>query len=302
MHEQARLTRDHATLGQVGDLVSIEDIEKIYSTSANANNAVKVACANAHCNVKVGIAIISRAKLGRKKTPSSHFRGSHIFGCDRKPAQAAQTPANVSPTLPANPLKSTIPVVWVDPVSTSQSTGSSKPGSPGQVNPSGTSASGQSRVGAGTSQSQSQRVEKFAKAWLELTQQARKAHPLGAAWNTGGTYASAFYPFDYLNTQTMVPIGEKIHTASVASGKVSNGDFHIHLKEQTASATPKVVIIDAVILNSSTAGQALAKHFTNQTPLANKTYLFFFGAFQANPTSGQEELTVAHRYHFYVQT
>ncbi|KRP44618.1 hypothetical protein SAMN04490190_2928 [Pseudomonas libanensis] len=304
MHEQARLSRSHATLGQIGDLVSIEDIEKIYPTSASANNAVEVECANPRCNVKVSITIIApaEAKKDRKITPSSHFRGKHIDGCDRKPAQTAQTSSTVSPTQPAHPLNTGIPVVWADPGATSPGTGGSKPGAPGQINPSGTSASGRSQVGAGTSQSQSQRVEKFAKAWLELTQQARRGQPLEAHWNTEGTYASAFYPFDYLNTQTMLPIGERIHTASVVSGRASNGDFHILLKEQTASTVPKVVIVDAAILNSSAAGRTLGTQLTNQTPQAQKTYLFFFGAFHANPTSGQEELTVAHRYHFYVQT
>ncbi|MCF5169416.1 hypothetical protein [Pseudomonas canadensis] len=304
MHEQARLTINHAKLGQIGNLVSIEDIAKIYPTSASANNAVKVACANPHCNVKVSITIIASGvvKQGRKITPSSHFRGKHIDGCNRKPAQTAQTSSNVSPTQPANPSNTGIPVVWVDPGATSSGTGGSKAGATGQVNPSGASASGRSQVGAGTSQSQSQRVEKFAKAWLGLTQQARKGLPLGARWNTGGTYASAFYPFDYLNTQTMTSIGERIHTASVVSGKVSNGHFHILLKEKTASTVPKVVIVDAAILNSSTAGLKLGAQLISQTPQPQKTYLFFFGAFHVNPTSGQEELTVAHCDHFYVQT
>ena len=302
MHEQARLTKSHEKLGQAGDLVSIEDIEKIYSTSAKANSAIEVECANPRCRVNVRITIISRTKLDRKITPSSYFRGKHITGCDRKPKQPTLAPTNISPTLGANPNKSNIPAVWVDPIGTPPATGGSKPPSPNQTNTPGTATQGHSRTGAGTSKSQSQRVEKFAKEWLKLTQQTRKAQPLEAGWNPGGTYASAFYPFDYLNTQTMVPVGTRIHTASVASGMLSNGDFHIRLREQTPRATPKVVIINSAILNASNAGQALATKITNQTLATSKIYVFFLGAFQMNQSTGQEELIVPHRYYFYVQS
>ncbi len=302
MHEQARLTKSHQTLGQVGQLVSIEDIEKNYSTSAKANSAVEVECANTRCKVKVRITIISPSKPGRKITPSSYFHGKHIAGCDRKPSQPQLAPMHASPTQGANPDKNNIPAVWVDPIDTSPGSGGPTAISPSQINPSGASTQGRSRTGAGTSKSQSQRVERFAKEWLKLTQQVRKTQPLEAPWNLGGTYASAFYPFDYQDTESMYSVGTRIHTASVVSGKLSNGDFYIRLKEQKAHATPKIVIINAAMLSASVAGQSLAMQLINPGVPTSKTYIFFLGAFLANQTTSQEELIVAHPHYFYVQT
>lgn len=209
MHEQARLTKSHQTLGQVGQLVSIEDIEKNYSTSAKANSAVEVECANTRCKVKVRITIISPSKPGRKITPSSYFHGKHIAGCDRKPSQPQLAPMHASPTQGANPDKNNIPAVWVDPIGTSPGSGGPTAISPSQINPSSASTQGRSRTGAGTSKSQSQRVERFAKEWLKLTQQVRKTQPLEAPGISAALTPQRFIPLIIKTQNRCIQLGQE---------------------------------------------------------------------------------------------
>lgn len=299
MHEQAMLTRDHPKLGGIDGLVTIGDISQEYTTSVAANNAVKVKCANPFCGVKVSIVIPSKTKGLRKTTPSPHFRGVHAAGCDRKPSSLVSKNDVVSTSLSANPNRSDVPQVWIDPATTTFGTSGNSSTAINRDTGVGSGGQGRSSVGQGTSKSQSEMLERFAKAWLGMSQSVRKKELLKAPWNTEGTYASAFHPFEFANTKFLGKIGYKIYTAAVDTISDQNGDICITLKQKVAASVSKLVVIKASTFGVGAAGKALSKILAND--LKPGVFVFALGAFKFNSATGTSELIVTHPYYFYLQ-
>jgi hypothetical protein len=72
MHQQAILVTANVNLGSSGSLVSIDDIEKHYSTTIAANATVKYNCADPKCGVPV-IAVITKLTKQTRKIVLHHI-------------------------------------------------------------------------------------------------------------------------------------------------------------------------------------------------------------------------------------
>ncbi|MCF5314757.1 hypothetical protein L6218_13315 [Pseudomonas syringae pv. syringae] len=299
MHEQALLTENHPGLGSVGALVGINQIEELYKTSASANNAVKVKCANPSCGVKVSIVIPDKEKAGRKISPSAHFRGHHPEGCDRQPQPSSTTPTSASSQLNANPVKKDFPQVWIDPSSTAANPSGSSLASANQDQRTGSGVGGRSKAGLGASEGRSEMVKRFAKAWLDMTAQSRRMSSLRAPWNPEGTYDSAFYSFELNSTKFLGKVGTKIFTAPVISVDKVGGNFYLVLQEKTLGQAPKVVVLNSEVFEVGAAGRALLNQLNTFDP-AQKIYLFVYGAFKYNSGASRSELVVKHPHFIYI--
>lgn len=255
-HEQTELITAVAGLGAVGDFVSTEAVEGLFSSTASANAVAKFRYADAKCRTAVRIIIPAKSKAGRKKSPSSYFSTSpakHKVGCTRRaPMREGDSSAGAT-TRPAAPHRSEMPAVWVS------NSGEENKASVSSSSDAASTASWRSRVstvGGGRSIGRVATVKKLAGHWETAPPSLRASAPLKAAWNPGGTYGSAFFelsaspPSDSPSTAEHVLVGT---VDSIVSGKTG---FTIVLHERHGDGLPLWVWLKDIV-RANSVGEAL---------------------------------------------
>lgn len=284
-HHLARLTNGTGKLGSVDGLVSIEDVEKIYSDSAQVKSTESFVCANPNCGVSVIAVIIKNQKNKRKRSPSSYFRASstpHKAGCNREVLSIEPISSKLPDgTKRARPIKAQVPTKWVA-VSTertirakkiSDSTVSEK-NNPHQN-------SGTSKKGKGTSVSQKTAVSLFAKPWLGMSLDFRKATKLSAPWNPGGTYDSAFRELAHRPLEADNNSERQIYVGIIKNIRAGVSGYTLELIETHVSGAPLRIWVKNETQNSDILGADLwIRLKKGQVKLGSK--LFALGEFYPN--------------------
>ncbi|MYM28312.1 hypothetical protein GTP58_08245 [Duganella sp. CY15W] len=261
MHQEAILTTNHTILGPAGTPVSIAKLEKLFTTTASANDDIGYKCADPHCGVRVKAVITVLSKKLRKNSPSSYFAAkgtSHAKGCTRMPKPATLTP--LPPTSgagAASPHRSAHPAIWVDPRTQPAAIG----GSPATVTGGSGGSGGPGRVrttsGGGTTQSRSQLVESYALAWIGMAMHEKRTEELLAEWNPGGTYFSAFHPIWFYSGTDVTAVGQKIFVGKFSSIIKSKTGYVITLAEKNSTGEPLWVWVQSHTFAAGAAGKAL---------------------------------------------
>lgn len=276
MHQQAILTTNHAVLGSVGTPVSITALEKLFTTSAAANNGIRYKCADPLCGVRVKAVITVLAKKQRKNSPSSYFAAkgaSHVKGCTRMPKPNM-------PTMPplsglngsASPNRSARPVIWVDPRNLSATTVSNPTTTVGSGMGIGGSGQGRSTHGSGTTQGRSQMVESYAIEWLGMTTHEKQSEALQAPWNPGRTYFSAFHPIWFYTSADVTTLGEKIFVGTFKSAIKSKTGYVITLAEKNLTGEELWVWVQSIVFTIGATGKAL-EHLLNTCVQSPANYI-----------------------------
>jgi hypothetical protein len=284
MHDEAILTKGTGKVAATGGTVTIEAVEKVYTSSAQAKANESFQCADQNCSVSV-IAVITQAnKLGRKKSPSSYFRAAskpHKAGCTRKSTGATPPSRPQSGSKPASPTKGSAPTKWNAPITsagTSTTGGATTPITPTSGTGTGT---GISRSGAGTSNSSSSRIEKFALSWLAMTPTARASTQLSAPWNPGGSYASGF--FDLAATTIANPATSpiRIYRGTIAIIHTGTTGYSLTLTQKDSTGTDLLVWVQNGVATSGPSGASLWGRLASGT-VAIGTEVFALGQFGHN--------------------
>lgn len=304
MHQQSILVTANTNLGSAGALVSIDDIEKHYTTTIAANAAAKYKCADPSCNVPVIAVITKLTKQTRRNSPTSYFRASrkkpHVKRCSRAPSPTATTTPTPSSTVgQASPNRTSAPTVWVDPLSTAGGAiggGSSTTGVP----PSG-SHGARGASGSGTSQGHSQMVESFAKKWVSMNAQTQRATPLTAPWNSQCTYHSAFHPFAYNVTVDVSTVGSKIFAGVVQQVINNPSGYIITLLEKNSDGKVLEVLVPLAAFLFGGAGLALNSKLASLVGSTKPATVFALGIFFRNQT-GVLSLSIAHPHYIHIQS
>lgn len=303
MHQQATLVSANVKLGNAGALVSIDDIEKHYATTAAANAAAKYKCADPKCGVSVIAVITKLTKQTRKNSPTSYFRASrknpHVKGCSRAPVPTKVTTTTHGGTAgQASPNRTSAPTVWVDPLATAGS------GVGGGGNATGTPSTGSRGTrganGSGMSQGHSQMVETFAKKWVGMNAQTQRTTSLAAPWNPHGTYHSAFHPFAYNKAVDASTVGIKIYVGVVKQLINSPSGYIITLQEKNSGGEALEVLVPPAVFQYGAPGRALNSKLARLIGSTNPVTVFALGIFSKNPT-GAISLSVAHPHCMHVQ-
>jgi hypothetical protein len=300
MHQQARLTTPFPVAGKnVGDLVGIEDVERCFTASSDANAALSFVCAESRCAVPVSAVITAVVKVGRKTSPSSYFRSGRTLKhlCGRLPVAPQHGNESDSGHLSANPTRSTSPTLWIDPRTVSQSEEDNGAGSSDDEANSSDGGSKRQSTGEGTSQGRSQRVEKFAKEWQAKTDFERKSTALSALWNPGGSYHSAFRLVEQLTD--MVGSREMIMVGKVKSVEIYATGYAVELAQRSAKGCALHLWIPDQCLISHAAGHELRRQLVsaakNRERIAGHE-IFALGTFGKKTVAGVAimSLTVPH--------
>lgn len=304
MHQQAILVTGNANLGSAGTPVSIDDIEKHYTTTTAANAGIAYKCADPKCGVPV-IAVITRlTKATRKNSPSSYFRANkskpHVNGCTREPAPSvATTPSHGGQTSPASPNRTNAPAVWVDPLF---QTGNAAGGG-GSVSTTGTPSSRlrgtRGASGSGTSQGQSQMVEMFAKKWLAMNAATQRSSQLTAPWNPQGSYYTAFHAFAYHQTIDVLSTGQKIYVGMLKQVLKTASGYTVLLSEVNSEGEALEVNIPSSALQFGTSGAALNSRLGGFVSATKTAQVFALGTF-SRINSGTISLLVIHPHYVYI--
>lgn len=304
MHQQAILVTENAKLGSAGTPVGVDDIEKHFATTAEANASIAYKCADPKCGVPVIAVITKLTKATRKTSPSSYFRANgrkpHVIGCTREPSPAVPTTASHGgPVNPASPNRTNAPVVWVDPLS--QTGGTSGVG--GNVSATGTPSSGsrgtRGTKGSETSQGRSQMVESFAKKWLVMNAQIQRSSPLTAPWNQQGTYYTAFHAFAYHRAVDVSSTGQKIYVGILKQVVKTTSGYIVSLSEVNSSGEVLEVFVPSSALLFGTSGATLNSRLGGLVGTTKTTQVFALGTF-SRIDSGTISLTVAHPHYIYI--
>lgn len=308
MHQRARLTTAFQRAAKAaGELISIEDLERHFSSSNAANSALKFVCEESSCGVPVFAVITATAKPGRKSSPASYFRAgaSQKHVCDKLVVATEHDGQTGGGTIPASPQRTTAPTKWVDPRTVSD-TGSGGSGS-GLVTTDDPDANGSGRgrqtSGNATSQGSSQRVEVFAKQWQAQTPYERQSTALLAPWNPGATYDSAFHAVPSWppagNVRDLRTVHDKIMLATVRAVVVYGTGYTIELLQLNTDGRALSLWIPDTCLAYGAAGKALRQQIVaaSQSPaqLIGHT-VFALGTFTDKRIKGAAvlSLTVEH--------
>lgn len=284
MHEEARLKSPFpAATKFVDDLISIRLVERHFKTSHAANSVLTFVCAE--CGVPVSAVIIEPFKAGRKVTPSSSFRRSdpnHPHTCEREPVSPEVTGGSAGRgNAPRHPNGDAGPTRWVDPrtVAASYAPGVTEPGS-GDGGRRGAASRSRNGGDSGTSEAQSQTVEKFARSWRELDVAGRKRKPLLAPWNPLGTFFSAFHPLDYDPDVPREKMKIFVGTAREIRGYADG--FDVMIREGKIGGPELCVWIPTSCTGQGAAGVALQRQLRDhaETPVWTKpVHVHVLGAF-----------------------
>lgn len=261
-HEQAVILNVDYKLGKKPqDLVSIDEIEKCYSTTqaAKVNSYV---CANPSCSVSVTAVITPKSKLNRKQSPSSYFAAkpkSHIEGCDRQPKPKDSNQSGSGSSAPKEQ-KSKYRTKWVDPKSNVSSGGGS-----GSVDtpttPAGGLESGRGKVQGSASDKRSQGrsslIKRFAEDWLSMNVRERQSTPLEAPWNPEGNYFSAFVPLEFYKNREIADVGERIYSGLLKKVVHGRTGVTLILQEPHFTGWPFWIWITSKTFTEGRSGAAL---------------------------------------------
>lgn len=304
MHQQAVLATAHPILGGVGAPVSINDIEKLHTTTTAANAGIAYYCANQNCGVPVIAVITKVAKKGRKNSPSSYFRAKpsrpHIKGCSRAPAPLGIAVPTSAPTVaPSSPNRTKMPTVWVDPLA--HASGIS--GGSGSNSSTGTPSSGShgthSSSGTSTSQGHSQMVEGFASQWLSTSSATQKATPLTAPWNPGGTYYSAFHPIKFRPTIDISTTGQKLYIGVLNSVVNTAKGSVIKLLEQNSDGAILEIFVTPATFLFGAAGSSLNSKLSSLASAPKPIQIFALGTF-SSANNGALSLSIPHPHYIHI--
>jgi hypothetical protein len=260
MHDEAILTKGTGKIAATGSTVTIDAVEKVYTSSAQAKANESFQCADQNCGVSV-IAVITQAnKLGRKKSPSSYFRAAskpHKTGCTRKSTGATPSSAPQTGSKPASPTKGSMPTKWnasIPAAGTPTTGGATTPIAPTTGMGTGT---GISRSGAGTSNSSSSRIEKFALSWTAMTPTARASTQLSAPWNPGGSYASAFFDLGATSITNPATSPIRIYRGTIAKIHPGATGYSLTLTQKDRKGTDLLVWVQNGVATSGPSGVSL---------------------------------------------
>lgn len=266
MHQQAKLTTNHPILGNVGDPVSTAALEKLFTSSSQANNDIGYKCADSNCGVRVIAVITKLSKAQRKNSPSSYFSAkpkSHRPGCTRQPNSTNPPTHSVGTGVTASPSRTSRPTVWVDPrnqyvlgVTSNSQAGNSITGT-------NSGRGGRSRTGGGVSQGRSQMIESYATEWVSMSVQEKHNEKLLAPWNPGGTYFSAFHPIRYYKSVDVVSIGEKIFVGEISNVIKTKTGYVITLSERNSTSETLWIWVQDVTFTYGASGQGLQRLLAN---------------------------------------
>ncbi|MEX3984067.1 hypothetical protein AB4Y45_34455 [Paraburkholderia sp. EG287A] len=284
MHDEAILTKGTGKVAATGGTVTIDAVEKVYKSSAQVKANEAFQCADQHCGVSVIAVITQPSKLGRKKSPSSHFRAAsqpHKKGCTRKSRGATPPSPSQTGSKPASPTKGSAPTKWNAPTlsaGTSTTGGATTPTTP----TAGTGAGkGTSQSGAGTSISSSSRIEKFAQSWTAMTPTARASTQLSAFWNPGDSYASAF--FDLAATSITNPAANPMRIYRGTIAKIHHGTtgYSLTLTQKDSAGTELLVWVQDGVATSGPSGVSLWSRLAAKA-IAIGAEVFVLGQFDHN--------------------
>lgn len=285
MHDEAILTRGTGRIASTGSSVTIDAVEKIYTSSAAVKAAEFFVCADPKCGVTVIAVITQSTKPGRKKSPSSYFRASpnpHRRGCTRRPSAVTTASPPLIGSKPAKPTKGTVPTKWKPP------TASPGPSTAGTGTPPSTSATagtgigtGTSATGTGTSSSSSSRVKHFAKSWKTMAPATLASTELSAPWNAGETYASAFMDLavNVLASAAQSPI--KIYRGTIARIHHGTTGYSLTLSQAHSTGKDLLVWVQNGVPSSCPSGAELWSRLTSGA-VAVGTEVFALGQFDHN--------------------
>jgi hypothetical protein len=261
-HEQAVILNVDYKLGKKPyDLVSIDEIEKCYTTTqaAKVNSYI---CANPSCGVSVTAVITQKNKLNRKRSPSSYFAAkpkSHIDGCDRQPKPKDSHQTGAGSTSPKEQ-KSKYRTKWVDPRSQASS-GGNMGAVDTQTPPKGGVGDGRGKVRNSTSdkpsQGQSSLVKRFAEDWLSMTVRKRQSTPLDAPWNVGGSYFSALVPLEFYKNREIEGLGERIYSGALKEVVQGRTGITLVLQEPHFTGLPFWIWITSQTFSEGRSGSLL---------------------------------------------
>jgi len=297
MHDEAILTKGTGKIASTGSSVTIDAVEKIYTSSAAVKAAESFICADPKCGVTVIAVITQSTKPGRKKSPSSYFRASpnpHQKGCTRRPSGTTTASSPLTGSKPAKPTKGTAPTKWTSPTASSgpSTTGTGARPPTGATTGTGTGA-GTSTTGTGTSSSSSSRVERFAKSWKSMAIATRSSTQLSAPWNAGGTYASAFVDLavNVLANATHSPM--RIYRGTIARIHHGASGYSLTLSQAHSTGRDLLVWVQNGVSSSNPSGIKLWARLAAGA-VAVGTEVFALGQFGHNsrPTQSWYSLPV----------
>ena len=285
-HEQAVILNvDHKLGKKSHDLVSIDEIEKCYTTTqaAKVNSYV---CANPSCGVSVTAVITQKNKSNRKRSPSSYFAAktkSHIVGCNRQPKPKDSHQPQLGAANPKEQ-KSKYRTKWVDPrsqVSPGGNVGAIDTPTPTE----GSFGNRRGKIRGSTSNKQSQGqsslVKRFAEDWLSMTVRDRQSEPLDAPWNIGGNYFSAFVPLEFYMNREIESLGERIYSGTLKKAIQGRSGITLVLQEPHFTGLPFWIWITSQTFLEGTPGTSLHAELDNliRTDSQKEYRVFALGEF-----------------------
>lgn len=278
-HEQAELSRFDPKLGPRGTLVSMEDVEAAYKTSAQANLTARYVCAD--CKVRVHAVIPSRIKPGRKRSPSPYFSSSpnkHKRDCTRRP-KAAPPSVPTTRTMAGRSRRGDVPAKWnelITPIVPAPGSGSSKP--TGAVTGGASKGVRVTTPGSGSSIPSTGLVEKVARAWLGMSATEAAAEPFEADWNPQGTYQTAFIVAGPKEVTDRPVTPERIYVGEIATVAQGKSGYILTLATRHGDGSELKVWLQNALQTAPAGGAQLWKRLQDGNVVPGML-IFALGAF-----------------------